>query len=541
MRVFLYLKFVSNTMIQKKEYKLVSSSVDTISSDVEHFLNDQKISKETIIKNRLMLEEILLQWIDAKISHTIQIVISKKRKQTTISLECMGLPCNIFEQNDDEKSILLKQLLKSLGQYPSYSYVNGKNTVQLIIPAVEKNKLIRIGISAFFAIAVGLLLKLALGENLCSSILSSFVDPIYSAAFRILGLIAGPLILLSVIWGIYGIGDSSALNLIGKKIIKTFAIIMFAIGFSVGSLFPLFNLNFQSVATSESSFKTIFDMVLDVIPSNINQPFNTGNTLQMIFCAIVFGLAIVYLNKNISYIPCLIEELNRIVQYIMSVFCNLMPGLVFIIFLRLILNGTFYIFSSIWKLFVSFIGTALIICSIFTFVTSFRNKVKPSTLIKKNLSTFLIALSTASSSAAFTCNVDTCENKFGIDKNLTSFGIPLGMVMFKTTTVAYYVLACFFFAKQFDIVISANWIISTCFISAMLAIATPPVPGGSAAAYTMLFARLGLPTDALAIALAIDVIFDFIKTAANMYNLPLFLIGIGSRLGKVNLDVLRKE
>jgi len=102
------------------------------------------------------------------------------------------------------------------------------------------------------------------------------------------------------------------------------------------------------------------------------------------------------------------------------------------------------------------------------------------------------------------------------------------------------VLVSFFFAKQFGVAVSPDWLVSAAFVSAMLAIATPPIPGGGVAAYTMLFARLGIPDDALAIVLTMDILFDFVRTAANMYNLPLALIDCAATMGKLNVKKLRE-
>ena len=49
--------------------------------------------------------------------------------------------------------------------------------------------------------------------------------------------------------------------------------------------------------------------------------------------------------------------------------------------------------------------------------------------------TMLIGLATASSAAAFRVNMKTCRSKYGIDDRICSFGVPLGMVMSKPTSV----------------------------------------------------------------------------------------------------------
>ena len=47
--------------------------------------------------------------------------------------------------------------------------------------------------------------------------------------------------------------------------------------------------------------------------------------------------------------------------------------------------------------------------------------------------------------------------------------------------------------------------------------------------------------EALAIALAIDVLVDFIDTGFDQFVLPFVLVNQASRIGRLNLDVLRKK
>ena len=153
--------------------------------------------------------------------------------------------------------------------------------------------------------------------------------------------------------------------------------------------------------------------------------------------------------------------------------------------------------------------------------------------------TFLVALTTASSAASFSSNVTTCEKSFGIDESLVSFGIPLGMVVHKPMGAIYDQLVLFFFAAKYGVSCSVGWLVIAVIISTVIAIATPPIPGGGAVGYTVLFAQMGIPMEALAIALTIDIITDFIITAFEMLALPLSLVNIAASLGMIDEKILK--
>ena len=63
----------------------------------------------------------------------------------------------------------------------------------------------------------------------------------------------------------------------------------------------------------------------------------------------------------------------------------------------------------------------------------------------------------------------------------------------------------------------------------------------STAAYTLLFAQLGIPVEAITVALAVDILFDFLMTAGDMYTLPLILADFTADINKIDLDIFREE
>ena len=115
------------------------------------------------------------------------------------------------------------------------------------------------------------------------------------------------------------------------------------------------------------------------------------------------------------------------------------------------------------------------------------------------------------------------------------------MVMHKPVSAVYNMLLVFFFAGKYQISCSAGWIVVAIIISSIIAIATPPIPGGGAVAYSIIFAQMGIPEEAMAVALALDIITDFLITAFEMYVLPLSLINISYGLGMIEKEVLTRK
>ena len=269
--------------------------------------------------------------------------------------------------------------------------------------------------------------------------------------------------------------------------------------------------------------------------------FATGNTLQIIFVAFMVGIALLFLGQKTGSVAKAIEQINTLVQFLMDVISRIVPFLVFLIIVSFIWSRNYLILSSMWRFFLALVAACVLAAVFYLCYTAARMKTSPVILLKKSLPNYLVATATASSAATFSSNMTACEKGFGIDSSLASFGIPLGMVMHKPVLGVYYALMSFFLARSYGVTCSLAWIDLAVFISAILAIATPPIPGGGAIAYALLLSQLGIPADALPFLLTIDIATDFLVTGFEMLILPLTLIRISHKLGVINTDILRSD
>jgi len=517
---------------------LTPESVDQAAELTEQFCTEIGLDRKNTIRYRLSVENVILRWYEHNVSDSFRISMGKRFRKYYISLECTGLPVDPFAGEEETDGSFVHDFRQNLGVFPQYSYKNGKNRSLMQFKTKEVNNLIKILIALGLAFVLGILMKLLFPPTVSTELLNGFVNPLFTAIFRLLGFVAGPLILLSVMWGIYGIGDATTLGLLGKDLILRYLLVSFFLTCCCILTFPVFHLNFTQAAGGGSAFQSIFEMLLDIIPANIISPLVSNNTLQIIFCAVIIGIAMLFLGKDVHTVADFIEQVNAIVRFLMEFISKLIPVVVFLIVLRMILSDTLILFASAWRLVLIFIVEALLFCTILTVVTAVKQKVSPILLLKKSIPTMIISITTASSAAAFGSNTETCEKHFGINKSLSSFGIPLGMVIYKTACSIYYVLICLYFARMFSVPVSANWLISAGFISFMMSFSAPPVPGGGVIVYTLLFDRLGIPGDALSIVIAIDVVFDFLLTTVNMYALPLTLLNSAAVQGLLDREIL---
>ena len=103
----------------------------------------------------------------------------------------------------------------------------------------------------------------------------------------------------------------------------------------------------------------------------------------------------------------------------------------------------------------------------------------------------------------------------------------------------YNILLSIFFAASYGVQCSVGWLVVGVLVCTVVSISSPPIPGGAAVSYALLFAQMGIPEEALAVVLILDVITDFIVTAFECYVLPISLANIADALGQLDKDVLK--
>ena len=529
-------------MENRTEYLLTNESVDIISELVSVFLKDLNMEAKNCQRIRIFVEEILLDW-QAHFSDqtTCKIRMGKRLQRPFIHLEIEGDSCNPLEKNTEEFGDYRNRLLANMGLAPTFSYKGGKNIISFRLKKAKANPLVSLVVAACAGILVGAF-GLWIPNVMRLSILEYLLTPIYDTFFNILGCIAGPMVFLSVAWGIYGIGDTATFGRIGKRMIIHFVVMVFLIS-SVCVLLsmPFFSLNLVSQSSGTSQLSSLFQLILSFVPSDIVTPFQEGNSMQIILLAAAVGISLLILGQQTDAVALAIEQINYVVQFLMEIISKLVPYFVFIVLVQMIWSDTLDVVLSAWKPMGVFLIISVIVAAAMIFIAAGYVKISPLMLLKKCMPAFMIGVTTASSAAAFGTCTNICETKLGVSSHITSFGIPLGFVMFPPGTAMYFLIICIYTAEAYQVESSVIWFVLAIFSAAILAIAAPPIPGSTLTCYTILFSQLGLPTEALVVALALDVLCDFVATGVNMLCLQMELVIQSKQMGILNETFLRKK
>lgn len=519
---------------------LTNENIDLAAARTEEFLNECGLSGKDRLRLRLTIEETLLKYQEALgPDGAFSIRCVKRLGRSRVELAFPGERIDPALSQEETGSEVLRGLLAGMGAAPSWQYKNGVNLVSFTPPRKKPSQVLTLLASILLAVVCGLL-GLLLPEGARIFLSQDLVSPLFNTFMGLLTAVAGPMIFLSVTWGIYSIGDTATLGRIGSKMIGRFLVISLLAGVGMLGLFlPFFSLSGSGSASF--NFRELLEMVLDIVPGNFFTPFTEGNPLQIIFVAVLIGLALLVLGSKTTVAASFIEQSNYIVQLIMEGISALVPLFVFGSIFTMILNKNFAALAGAYKWPLLVLLGEVVLVAIYLLAVSIRKKVGVGTLAKKLFPTFLICLSTASSSAAFSTNVETCEQGLGIDRRIVNFGIPLGQVVFMPGAIALFLAAGLCMGELYQVEMSPGWLASALLIAVVLAVAAPPVPGGALTCYTMLFTQLNVPTEAITIAITLNIIMDFVATAVNVLCLQTELVELAGSLDMLDADALRQR
>ena len=522
------------------KYTLNYTNIDAVSDLVTQFLTGEGVSAKDALRTRLSVEEILLKYLGHfGEDKPFEVVTARRFRTLRIELQIAGESIDPFAMDGDDGSAILSSLLANYGLAPVWRYKNGKNVVTFTAKKHKRlSQAAQMGVAIASALLLSVICKL-LPPGVANFITGDVITPVFNTFMGLMSAIAGPIIFLSVVWGICGIGDMATFGRIGKKMIGRFLIDSVIIG-AAGTLFCTLFFKMSTSGTTAFAFSDLYQMILDIIPGNFVEPFLEGNSLQVIFIAFVVGMTMLFLGDRIPVVVSFIDQTNAIMQTIMSTVSSFIPFFVFGSVLNMTVGNNFAMVTRSYKLIMVMLLSDLVLMAAYLVLVGLSKKTNPVKLAKKLIPTFVIGLTTASSVAAFQTNVTTCEKNLGIDKKLVDIGIPLGQVIYMPGAILLFLCAAFGMAESFAIAITPVWILTCMIISVVLAIAAPPIAGAALTCYTILFLQLGVPNDAIAVIIALNVILEFVATAVNLFCLQTAMVEISGDLDLLDADCLRK-
>lgn len=343
-------------------------------------------------------------------------------------------------------------------------------------------------------------------------------------------LVIVPMVFTSIALAMCRISDTKTLGRLSYKTIggflgtSFFALILAGIVGLFANKMGLFNVNINNItAQTGSTGSNPLLIFVNAIPNNITSVFSTnGSILSIVFLAVVTGLSINHLGKEILVLKKLLEDINKIITVFLTfLITKFGPFAIFILLTRTfaiygvehLKPALAYVITVVITLLVFLIfGYAL-----FIFVTT---RLNPMPFVKKIGKVAMFGFSTSSSAATLPLNTKTTVDELGVNNEIASFILPLGMTINMNGTAIMQVIAAIFIASSAGYDVTFGSISLIAILALIASIGTPAAPGAGAVILFTVLSGMGYQNDAAVLAysliLAINRPVEMLVTALNV-------------------------
>ena len=499
----------------RRDFTLSGKDIDEAVGEVAAYLERRFADKPERLRIRLAVEEQLLDWqgflgADAGLSLDCR----RRLGRPSVRLSAQGPR---YRKAPDAEPTLSDKLMADMARCPRSRYSGGANVTTFYLPRRPIGVGMRVLLAALLGLACGFAAKAALPAQACADISTAILSPLFDTLLGIISMLAGPLIFLCIFCGISGSTNMESFRRVGKmSLVGNFAWAFLALVLSFAVSVPLFGMGLAASGAASSGSGKVLSLILGVIPGNLVEPFSQGNTLQIIVIAVAFGVVALKLGDASARIVALANEAKQLVGALMTWSVTLLPCLVFLTLVQNILQDSVAPLLGCWLPFVVAIVLMLLLACARVVVSARRMRRPLAEVVRAVAPATCIAFATCSSSSVFADMLDTCKRRLGVPEEMADVCVPVGVILSRYSSVVEFVVVPCYFAVQTGAETSVAWFIVFAVSAFLMSFALPPISGGALAVVNGLFLQLGLPAEAIAMAMVLDVGFDFFATATGI-------------------------
>jgi aerobic C4-dicarboxylate transport protein len=380
------------------------------------------------------------------------------------------------------------------------------------------------------------------------------MKPLGDGFIRLITMIISLIIFCTVVSGIASMQDMKKVGRVGGKALLYFEVVSTAalfIGLVVGNLVHpgsgfnvnAANLDAKAVAdyAGQAKAQSVTDFLLHIIPTTVVDAFAKGDILQVVFVAILFGLALSTLGDRGKPLIALLDSLTQAIFGVVNILMRFAPigafgsmaytvGKYGIASLGPLakLVVTFYFTSILFVLVILGIVAWLVGFSIFKFLVYIKEEV-------------LLVLAISSSEPAIPTLMEKLE-KLGCSKALVGLVVPTGYTFNTDGTSIYMTLAALFVAQATNTHLSLAQQLT---IFAVATLTSKGASGVQGAAFIALVATLTviptIPVAGMALILGIDRFMSMFRALVNMIGNGVATLVVARWEGELTRENLRQN
>ena len=365
---------------------------------------------------------------------------------------------------------------------------------------------------------------------------------------RMLKMVSVPLIIVSLISGVTGLGKAERLGkMFGRTLTYYIVTSMLAIitGLVMVNLFQPGKQ--QAVAAQAAQAEAqdadapdaeegtanakqrregkglgtvLFEQLQNMIPTNPFHALSSGNFLSIIAFSILFGVFTILVGGAPAQL--MTEFFGAAFQIVMKMtmaIIHLAPIGVLFLMLSATAHQGVEVFATLgWYMVTVFVALAFHAMVTMPILLRFVARRNPWHYAKSMSPALLTAFSSASSNGTLPLTMTCVETRAGVSNRVGSFVLPLGATVNMDGTALYEVVAVLFIAQFSGLDLSLAQQVTVAFTALLASIGAAGIPHAGLVMMVIVLQAVGLPTEAQGMIIAVDRVLDMCRTSVNVWS-----------------------
>ena len=420
----------------------------------------------------------------------------------------------------------------------------------------------RVILALILGLALGLGLRYGMGADAGGAFAERWISWAGDLFLRLIRMLIVPLVFFTLVSGIIAMGDPKRLGSLGIRTIATYfgtTAIAVTLGLIMATIFqPGASLSpetfadadtsrMQSVAERADQAGGFVERLLNIVPTNPVEALATGNILQIIFFAIMFGVGILMAGKIAEPVAKWFDGASEAMMKVTMIVMETAPFGVFALMTTVMATQGLGVLQSLGTL-----AIALYLACAIHIVLTYGGIIIKGVLglpfipfMRGITDAQAVAYSTASSSATLPVTITCAEENLGIDKAVAGSVLPLGATINMDGTAIYIGMVALFGAQAMGVEVTLTQYVLVAVMATLVSIGAAGIPSAGLFLSGLALAQVGIPEEQafliIGFILPFDRLLDMMRTLTNVTGDTAVATAVAKWEGELDEDVFRAQ
>lgn len=420
----------------------------------------------------------------------------------------------------------------------------------------------RVIVALVLGLAAGLGLRYGMGAEAGGAFAETYVSWLGDLFLRLIRMLIVPLVFFTLVSGIIAMGDPKRLGSLGVRTLGTYfgtTAIAVTLGLIMATIFrPGASLSpetfagadterMQSVSDRAAEAGGIVERLLNIVPTNPVEALATGNILQIIFFAIMFGVGILMAGKIAEPVGKWFDGASEAMMKVTIIVMETAPIGVFALMTTVMATQGLGVLQSLGTL-----AFALYLACAIHIVLTYGGIIIKGVLglpfipfLRGITDAQAVAYSTASSSATLPVTITCAEENLGVDKAVAGSVLPLGATINMDGTAIYIGMVALFGAQAMGVDVSLGQYVLVAVMATLVSIGAAGIPSAGLFLSGLALAQVGIPEEQafliIGFILPFDRLLDMMRTLTNVTGDAAVATAVAKWEGDLDEAVFRAE